>query len=374
MKKMTYKERMEAVVVRREIPDKIPINPWTWPALSKELLGIQAGEYCRKLGDTAAKISIASWKICKYDNISFMAGASQEAETIGKASGLKGVTTYPEHDWPWVSEPYVKTLEDADKLVVPDVKKQQPLAGLLKAIEITAKKVGHEVGVSVRNEDPWVHLMQLRGTSNFMLDVAHASRDREAYHNITKMTRIAAETIIEFAKACKDAGSWMHEWGGAGATQDVISIDTYKHMVFGHYFWINRELRRYGIPTWHHLCGQGISDLTLIPKLDADIYHITQAVNLAKAKILIGLTRSERYDTQAIAGNINPTGALLLGKPKEVEEEIKAQIKIAGEGGGYIMSTGCAMAIDTPVENVKTWVKARDMHGKYPLKFHAKGV
>lgn len=374
MGEMSHKERMESVIVKREIPDKVPINPWTWLALGKQILDVNPDQYCKELGETASKVVIASWEECGYDNISLMANASQEAIAIGEASGLEGKVRYPKDDWAYIYKPYLNSLDEVDKLEVPDVKKEEPLAGLLKAAKITAKEVGSKVGVSVRNEDPWVHLMQLRGPANFMLDVATALKDREVNSKVGKMTRIGAETVVEFAKACKDAGTWMHEWGGAGATQDAVPLHTYKEIVFGPYHWINRELRRYGIPIWHHLCGQGISDLTLLPQLDADIYHITQSVNLAKAKVLISLTRTERYDRQAIAGNINPMGALLMGKPEEVEEEVKSQVKIAGEGGGYIMTTGCAMAIGTPVENVNAWVKARDMYGEYPLKFHAKGV
>jgi len=366
---------MEAVVVKRQIPDKVPINPWTWLALGKQIAQVSPKRYCLELGETAAKVAISSWRACGYDNITFMAGASQEAIALGEWAGLKGNVKYPENDWCYTCEPYyLKTLEDIDRLTVPDVKKQPPLSGVINAVRITTKEVGSEVGVSVRSEDPWVHSMQLRGTSTFMYDVAMAEKNREVRRAVDKLTAIESELIVEYAKACREAGTWMHEWGGAGATQDAISFETYKQYVFGHYFGINRALRKLGIPTWHHLCGQGVSDLTFVAHLDADIYHISQSVNLAKAKVLLGLTRTQRYDRQAIAGNVNPSGPLLLGTPNQVEEEVKQQILAAAEGGGYIMSTGCAMAIDTPIENVKAWVKARDLYGTYPLKFHAKGV
>ena len=60
-------------------------------------------------------------------------------------------------------------------------------------------------------------------------------------------------------------------------------------------------------------------------------------------------------------GNINPAGAILRGTPEQVYEEACTAIRISG-GKGLILGTGCDLASDAPLENVKALSRAcKDM-------------
>jgi uroporphyrinogen decarboxylase len=69
----------------------------------------------------------------------------------------------------------------------------------------------------------------------------------------------------------------------------------------------------------------------------------------------------------ALKGNIQ-TSWLLMAKPEEVEEKAKWCIDVAGENGGYVLSTGDQVGRDTPDENIFAMIRAARNHGKYPLK------
>lgn len=56
-----------------------------------------------------------------------------------------------------------------------------------------------------------------------------------------------------------------------------------------------------------------------------------------------------------IAGDV-PAALSALGTPEEVEEYCKKLIDVVGEGGGFILSSGCTVPVDCKIENLKAMV------------------
>jgi len=56
-----------------------------------------------------------------------------------------------------------------------------------------------------------------------------------------------------------------------------------------------------------------------------------------------------------IAGDV-PAALTSLGTPEEVEEYCKKLIDVVGEGGGFILSSGCTIPADCKMENFKAMV------------------
>ncbi|MEM2448374.1 MAG: uroporphyrinogen decarboxylase family protein [Candidatus Bathyarchaeia archaeon] len=81
---------------------------------------------------------------------------------------------------------------------------------------------------------------------------------------------------------------------------------------------------------------------------------------------LADVKRRFRYRL-AFKGNIQ-TSWLFTAKPKEVEEKAKQCIDVAGENGGFVLSTGDQVERDTPGENIFAMVETARNYGKYPLK------
>jgi uroporphyrinogen decarboxylase len=53
------------------------------------------------------------------------------------------------------------------------------------------------------------------------------------------------------------------------------------------------------------------------------------------------------------------------GKPQDIEEEVKTCIGKAKEGGGYILSTGCEIPLETPEFNVEALHTGVEKYGAY---------
>ena len=66
-------------------------------------------------------------------------------------------------------------------------------------------------------------------------------------------------------------------------------------------------------------------------------------------------------DHICIKGDI-PASLLSIGTPKQVEAYCKKLIDVVGEGGGFILSTGCNCPIDAQFENLKAMVDTGKSH------------
>ena len=64
-------------------------------------------------------------------------------------------------------------------------------------------------------------------------------------------------------------------------------------------------------------------------------------------------------------GNLHTTEVMLRGTPETVIEASKRAIDDAGEGGGFILSTGDQCGRDTPDGNIHAMVATARTYGKY---------
>lgn len=73
-------------------------------------------------------------------------------------------------------------------------------------------------------------------------------------------------------------------------------------------------------------------------------------------------------DKLCLIGNIDVSSLLPFGTTNEVTESVKECIKVAGEGGGYILSPCTDITNACKLENIFTMISATKKYGKYPLK------
>ncbi len=92
-----------------------------------------------------------------------------------------------------------------------------------------------------------------------------------------------------------------------------------------------------------HMAGAGVNGISL----DA----ASAGVDLSKAA---ALTPAD----VAIIGNICPTGALLTGTPADVEREVVVLLDAMRQYPNFILSTGCDLPQETPLENIEAFMRA----------------
>jgi len=89
---------------------------------------------------------------------------------------------------------------------------------------------------------------------------------------------------------------------------------------------------------------------TCILELDGD-------TDIFRAKEILG-------DTMCIMGDV-PATLLAFGAPEEVRTYCRKLIEVVGEGGGFILSSGCSIPANAKPENVKAMRDAVDEYGRY---------
>lgn len=153
--------------------------------------------------------------------------------------------------------------------------------------------------------------------------------------------------------------------GGSGsitlqspALFDELSLPTIKK--------ITKMCKEAGVLCGVHSCGK---EMHLIEKcaLETDLNYLNPLeippmgdCSLKECKQLYG-------DKLAIMGNLHTTDVMLYGSIKDVRRESLKAIRDAGEGGGFVLSTGDQCGRDTPEENIFEMVRVVEEFGHYPL-------
>jgi len=114
-----------------------------------------------------------------------------------------------------------------------------------------------------------------------------------------------------------------------------------------------------GITPWLHFdtdWGINLPYLTKLPRGKC-VCDLDGTTDIFRAKEIL-------KDHMCISGDV-PAALLTLGKPEEVAEYCKRLIDLVGDGGGFILTSGCECPIDAKPENIRAMVETgKDYRGK----------
>ena len=138
-----------------------------------------------------------------------------------------------------------------------------------------------------------------------------------------------------------------------------------------------KQFEEFALPEWQELCEFFVRlRITPILHYDSDwtpffpllknlprgkcVLNLDSTSDIFKAKEILG-------DHMCIMGDVPPT-LLKLGEPEEVDDYCRRLIKELGADGGFILSSGCTVPIDSKPENVKAMLESVHKYGVYPIK------
>ena len=109
-----------------------------------------------------------------------------------------------------------------------------------------------------------------------------------------------------------------------------------------------------GVATIYHTCG---NTMHLVGKMaEAGIDAIS--LDSPDAGVDLPAVAKTLSSDVVIMGNINPTGAILNGSPKDVEAEVNDLLKRMAPYPNFVLSTGCDLPQETPLENIHAFMQA----------------
>lgn len=326
---MTGLERITALIDGREV-DSLPFMPITM-MFAADRLGVKYGRYIqdyRVLAD--AQCRVAEEFDCDF--VSVISDPAREAADCGAAAH------FPE-DQPAAIIESQALLADAARLKT--LKVPDPLAGgrmtdRVQGVELLKQRVGGEKLVEGWIEGPIAEAADLRGINALMLDLL----DEPAF--VRDLFEFCVRMGLAFGRAQIEAGADLVAIGDAAAS--LVGPELYAELVWPYEKWLVDGLHALGTRVRLHICGNVSDSLAKIGELGCDIVDLDYPVSMAQA-------RAEMGPRQVLLGNIEPAGVLRNQRPEDVTAAIAECHRQAGPR--YIVSAGCEVCRDTPLENVR---------------------
>jgi len=241
-------------------------------------------------------------------------------------------------------------LESADELIIPDPETFARLPVYLEAIEICYDTIGDVVPIIVYIPAPFTTASQLRGISNFLKDTI---RSPEVAHQLLDFSTIAAEKLID---ACMVRGA-LPMLADPLASCSVISPNIFQNFALPYLKRLINFMHRYDLDTMIHICGETELVLDSISATKTDLFSFDKNDEQ--------VTKEKLGNSIRLIGNVTPSD-LLHSTPDFIEKQVKSKIlAMKNTPKGFVMATGCEVPINTPVENVKTFIKTAHEYGRY---------
>ena len=339
-------ERIEAAVNHEE-PDRIPVFPLITYALARHV-GYTVFEFSHDPRKLFKAISYGYEKF-GYDGII----AYADVYLFAEAAGLK--LEFPSDSVPNPSKSPINSIEDVEKLAVPDVYRDGRIPVLLEAIRLTSEKYGDKVAIYSGGQGPFSLAAEIRGLTNFLKDL---------YVNeelASKLVKYATEYMVELGKAQAEAGAHILHLGDSFAGPSIISPNRFAVWAAPNLKEVFQAWRSCGAITSLHICGDSSLIWPQIEETGTNIFEVDYLVNILEAKNFFN-------GKVCLMGNIDPARVLHRGAADNVIDEGRKCIMNAASGGGYILGSGCLIMPGFPPENISALVETAESYGRYTYR------
>jgi MtaA/CmuA family methyltransferase len=233
--------------------------------------------------------------------------------------------------------------DDPAHLVVPDPLAVPRMRDRIEAVKLYRERTGEHYSVLGWVEGPAALAADLRGLSEFLMDLM------EEPEWCGRLMDVCVDTALAFAAAQIEAGADTIGVGDAICSQ--ISGDVYRELIQPRERRLMEGIRAAGARVRLHVCGQAKHLWPGMAPLPIDILDCDHMVDLIAAREALG-------PNIVLAGNVDPVSALRFGRPEVVRERIRA---CADEASGpFMVCAGCEVPSGTPAENLKALCEPLD--------------
>jgi MtaA/CmuA family methyltransferase len=355
---MTSRERTETVLAGG-IPDRVPVDLHNF-MMTAEASGMPFPEFFQD-GEVMAEWQLRAWREFGHDVLLLENGTAALAEACGAQ------VEYMEGSAPVCHGPAIRSLDEIDKLKVPDPYTAHPLKENLKMTRIVAQEIGDKAFIIGRaDQGPFSLAAMLLGMEEFLFQLAKTNQggrrgraaDSDLEAKLHRLLEFALEVTTRYAYAQMDAGAHMTSIGESLSGPDVCSPKVYKQFEWAYAQKMVSRLKENGVRLAYHICGDATAIVPDMVETGATILELDYKVDMPRVK---EATRGRA----TVLGPVDPSGVLALGTPDDVEIAARDAIEVLGAGGGLILGPGCALPPKTPPENIHALMEAAKKYGRY---------
>jgi uroporphyrinogen decarboxylase len=330
---------------RHESTDRVPVGSFAGFCAAR-LTGVSLRRYVTD-GQAIADAQVALQHAVGHDIV------VTAADTYYLAQGFGLEVEFHDDALPTAKRPLLTELSDVDQLRVPDPQCDGRMPVYLDAVRLLSAALGDRVAIRGTGTGPFSIAAYLFGMQRFLMLLAEietrdaAPDDERRVHQLLSM---AADASAAFLKAQLEAGAHILYLGDSLASADVISPAMYRRFAMPYHQRIFAEVNGRGAFTLLHICGDNTPMLDALAETGANILEIDHKMDLGLCKQRVG-------DRVCLIGNLDPVQIILHGSTEDVRHESRRCIEQAGQGGGFILGTGCFVPYDSPLENLRAMVE-----------------
>ncbi|MFZ5430421.1 MAG: uroporphyrinogen decarboxylase family protein [Bacteroidota bacterium] len=258
-----------------------------------------------------------------------------------ETSAFGAKITFPDEEVPRRENIIVQSIEDVERLRIPDVYKAERTLDRIKGAELFQKELKGSVPVIGWIEGPLAEACDLAGVSEMLIRLM---MDPDFCNFLMDKCMVTAK---EFALAQIRAGCDIIGMGDAICSQ--IDADTYDTFVRDRHIEIINFIHENGGRVKLHICGDITHLLPSVAQLKTDILDLDHMVDMHHARQIVG-------PEPVLCGNINPVMVQDL-TADEVGLRVSDMIR-SMTGQRYILSAGCEITVNTPPENLLAMSRA----------------
>ncbi|WP_400208924.1 uroporphyrinogen decarboxylase family protein [Methanomethylophilus alvi] len=359
VKNLNHLERAAAALADEEV-DRLATYPIAC-GVSRRLIGdgsVTYREWCQD-PEKYAEGFVAAQKAFDLD---FSIGLMDLSVLAGD---LGSHVRFDEENTPFVDKPLIKTLEDYEKLEIPDITKGRTNV-IIKGSELVAKRLGDEVITSAFVEGPLLVLSQSAGAEKLFFDSYEEPETvKKALRTITEYDRQVVEAL---GKTGTKAICWDYLWANYSCLDDK-EYGELEGDVFAPS--LNEETRKDGMAVAVHNCADLPHLDTQIRKFKPAIYSMAYYPLIEGSKTASQVIEEGYADETLVAGNLDPQ-IFEQGTVQQVEtatkalcQEVKTALCKRGLKSRYCIASGCEVPPSTTcrLENIKAVSDAVKKYG-----------
>jgi uroporphyrinogen decarboxylase len=251
-------------------------------------------------------------------------------------------------------EPILKDKSRINEISFQDPKKSPSYRKYLDLCRISAMEFG-ERAVQALFPGPWSGAANFRGVEAIIIDTMD---DPEFVH---RLMRITTDLAKQRGLALMETGVLMVVAGDPSASCSLISPKIYREFIKPYHKELMDHLKEEGskrkVFAGLHICGYIDPIMEDLVDVEPDFIEIDgpsslkRMVEVSKRKVVIrGNIRSELF---------------LQGEREDMDNAVKECIETAAKGSAYILSHGCALPPNAPLERIRWYMEAGLRYGRY---------
>ncbi|MCE5284642.1 MAG: uroporphyrinogen decarboxylase family protein [Pelosinus sp.] len=307
--------------------DRTPWVPYAG-VQTANLIGVDAEEYL-KSADNIVKGITKAYEMYQPDGLPIVFDIQMEAEALG--CELKWAKNNP----PAVATHILESKELSELKLPSENDGRYPIA--LDAARQLAEKFGDKIALYALICGPFTLALHLRGIKIF-------SEMMKKKEDVDKLMAFCVEVGKDLARMYAETGVEVIAFVDPMTSQ--ISPKHYERFVKQPTLELNRYVRNtLGLKVTSFCCGDSTKNLELMCQTETDGIAFDENVSLAHAKEV-----ASKYKV-SFGGNLPLTTVMLFGSPIENVEEARKEMEI-GKGTGFILSPGCDIPYNTPINNL----------------------